>query len=570
MIEGIFGAIFRGFWTLIKLLFKFLRNHPRYAFLLPFILVAAYLRFSYIFSSLGFLSIDPQDIHLVQGLFGGNLLLLGRLISPANITLGPFYNYLIILPLWVFGANPLGPALVAGLLNLASVYLLYIIGKQFFNLQAGIFAAGLYAVSSFVISYVSLSWNMDVLPFFSILLLWVIFNAAASARPIVYYISTGYLLGLCLQLHYVALFLVPLVFFYMLITEIIVKGKMFIEAFLVHFLEVFIGFFISFLFFFCSEFFKGFVNTKALITYLALTAHTMTLSNLLFSIPQTFLMFFARLIVNFPSPDTSVYFSSGAITLLSYFGIFLFLVSFFMLFFARNRFVVLILLLWLISGAVSLSFFTKDIYDYHFSLLYPVCFLLVGNFFATIFHFADQERVKMVKQLISQTSEGETYTMIPVDSTDKKKLWLHRGSIGISVLFFFFIILLNLLPLPYHYISQEKTTQISDIASSIIQKAGKKPLNFALLTTPITASDQSAYMTALTKLGDKPVQIQHPQIDPQRKTVTGSLYVACEDISCKPLESSLWSIKGFGKAAIIDHWTIDNVLVYKLVPTIER
>ena len=99
-------------------------------------------------------------------LLSGKLLLLGPLLLPANITLGPFYEYLIAPTFWIFGVNPVGPVFISALAAIGTVYLLYLIGKQFFNLQAGLFAAGLYAASSFIVSYQHLSWNIDMLPFF--------------------------------------------------------------------------------------------------------------------------------------------------------------------------------------------------------------------------------------------------------------------------------------------------------------------------------------------------------------------------------------------------------------------
>ena len=401
-------------------------------------------------------------------------------------------------------------------------------------------------------------------------MIWLIFNAAASARPVLYYLSAGYVLGLCLQLQYISLFLVPLILIYMVITEVLVKGKKFFVPFILHFFQFLLGFFISFVFFLYFEFTNGFSNTKLLVNYLVSTAHAITLSQFLFSLPQTFFTFFARLVVNFPSQDAIIYYSTNQVTILSYFAIFLFVVSFLFLFFARNRFVILVLLLWLAFGVISLNFFSKDIYDFHFSLLYPLIFLLIGNFLSIVFHFADQERVKLAKQLISQTAESESYTMIPVDATDNKKLFVHIVSIILSLLIFFIIVLLNLSVLPYHYHNKQQRNTIKDIASSIVQKANKSAFNFAYLTTPNISSDPNAYVQAMAQLGNKPVTILHPEIDPDRKTVTDFLYVVCEGLQCKPLESTVWYVQGFGDAAILVQWNVDDAKVYKLVPVINR
>ena len=572
MIEEMLGLFFHGLWELIKLLSKafyhFLKKHHRYACLLPILLVAAYLRFSYVFSATGFLGIDKQDLQIVADLFHGNLALIGGLLPPGNITLGPFYAYLIALPLWILGIDPIGPAFMAGILSIATAYLLYGIGKQFFNLQAGLFAAGLYAVSPFVLSYSHLSWNVDVLSFFSLLLLWVLFNAAASARPFLYYVLAGFLLGICLQLHYVAIFLIALIIMYMIITEIIVKGKGFIVPLLLHLFELLSGFVICLLPFLYYEALKGFPNTKALGEYFFAIAQSTDFIHFLVSLPQMLFTLFARLIVHFPSADTVVYYSPIEVTMLGYFAIVLLVFSCLVLiFFARNKFVILVLLLWLFLGIASFSFFKNDIYDYHFSILYPVCFLLVGNLLATIFHLASQERVKMTRQLISQTAESQSYTMMPVDVTDNRKLALHVTFMGISIVLFFLIVLLNLSVLPYRQESKEKKAQIKDVSAFILTKVAKEPFNFAIIATPNTPAD--SYDKALKQLGNEPIRIQHLEIDPERKTLTEYLYVVCEG-QCKPLESDLWDIRGFGKAAIIDHWDVQGVTVYKLVHLVEH
>ena len=83
--------------------------------------------------------------------------------------------------------SPLGPALLAAFLGVATVYIIYLTGRAMFNLQVGIFSAGLYAVSPFVISYAYESWSRDILPFFTALLVFFVYKSAASARPFWYY-----------------------------------------------------------------------------------------------------------------------------------------------------------------------------------------------------------------------------------------------------------------------------------------------------------------------------------------------------------------------------------------------
>jgi 4-amino-4-deoxy-L-arabinose transferase-like glycosyltransferase len=559
MIEAIFSAI--G---------NFFKRHPRYIFLFFIFSAAVYLRSAYLASSAYFLGIASADQQIVAKILQGNLAFLGAPFPFGGFSLGPVYEYLIAIPIWLMGPDPIQPALFSALLFVATVYLLYIVGKQFFNKEAGIFAAGVYAVSSFTISYVYQSWQIDMLPFFALLLLWAIFRAAASARPWLYYLFAGYLLGICLQLHYAAFFVPFLMVLYLLITEIVVKGKKFFVSFLLHTVELLGGFVLCSFPFLYFETVKGFPNILAFGTYLSEAIQQVNFVQLALLLPQLLYTLFARFLVHFPSTETAIYYTPGDVTLMGYFALFLLVLSFLVLFFfARNKFVILLLFFWLFFGLGSFGLFQGAIYEYHFSLLYPVCALLVGNLLATIFHLFWHERVKMEKQLISQTSEGETYTMIPVDATDKSKLALHITSIVVSIILFGVIVLFNLSVIPHHASTQEQQAQVTEVASFIMTKVEKNSFNFALVPKAPNTADPSAYEIEFKRLGNKPLVLQHLEIDPELKTVGEYLYVVCEE-ACKPLDSARWDIKGFGKAAILDHWDVNGTTVYKLVHVIER
>jgi len=84
-----------------------------------------------------------------------------------------------------------------------------------------------------------------------------------------------------------------------------------------------------------------------------------------------------------------------------------------------------------------------------------------------------------------------------------------------------------------------------------LEKSEGKPFNFALITNQ---NSDHAYRYFLEIWGAKPVTIENPQVDPERKTVTDQLLVVCEVADCQPLGHPLWEIAGFGRAEIVDDW----------------
>ena len=79
--------------------------------------------------------------------------------------------------LFLSNLDPVGPAIMVALFGVATVFLVYYVGRKFFNARSGLIAASLYAISPLVIAYSRSSWNPNVMPFFSILMLYLLFLA---------------------------------------------------------------------------------------------------------------------------------------------------------------------------------------------------------------------------------------------------------------------------------------------------------------------------------------------------------------------------------------------------------
>lgn len=445
MIEGFFyvlwqviKGLFWGFIKLSRVTLGFFNAHTRYLFLLMVILVALFYREAVINTYGGDLVVDKQDIAIAGELAEQKPQFLGSEVATQSAHLGSAYNIIITPALWFSGYDDKGVERLALWLHIATVVLLFIAGKRFFSYQAGIFAGGLYAVSALVFSYTSGSWRLDILPFFVLLFMHTIFNASASARPFLTNLAAGILLGICLQLHYAAMFLGVFTILYCLGTNIILFRKQFVLPLLKQYLTIGVGLLLVCGPFLYYEATNGFMHLQALWIYLS-----SSLSSIEFLAASGM---YARLVAHYPAfIDVESARATQALSLQIVAAV-LAVASFAVLTSVQNSFIKLLNVLWVVLGVIFFTLFSGTISDYHFSPLYPVFFLLIGNIFSTIYHMQNQDRVKMAKQLLSSSGDSETYTSIKVDVTDNKKLTLHYLLVTVSVLLFLFVFLLNALP----------------------------------------------------------------------------------------------------------------------------
>lgn len=428
---------FKGMWNLFKVTVRFFNAHTRYLFLLMVILVALFYRQALLTAYDGELVVAEQDVVIAQEIADKKPQFLGGEVASTSAHLGSAYNVIISPALWFSGYDDAGVQQLALALHIATVVLLFIAGKRFFSYQAGIFAGGLYAVSALVFSYANGSWRLDILPFFVLLFMHTIFNASASARPFLTNLAAGMLVGICLQLHYASLFLALFTVLYCLGTNILLSGKQFVLPLLKQYLTIGVGLLLVCGPFLYDEATHGFTHLQVVWTYL--------LSNVSFNFLAAS-EFYARLVAHYPAfMNTESAIARQALSLQIIAAV-LAIASFAVLSRVQNSFVKLLNVLWIVLGVLFFTVFSTTIPDFHFSPLYPVFFLLIGNLFSSIYHLQNQDRIKLAKQLISSTAESETYTTIKVDVTDKKKLALHYLCVTISVFLFLFVFLLNALP----------------------------------------------------------------------------------------------------------------------------
>ncbi len=494
--------------------------------LILILLLAAFMRLFRIGDYMTFLGDEGRDVLVAKHILEGDFTLLGPRSSAADFYYGPIYYYLITPFLWLFRYDPVGPAVFIAITGIAAVFLVYYVGKYFFGEKAGVIASLLYAVSPLVITYSRSSWNPNPLPLVSLLSLFVLYKGLQKKKWW-YFALVGLLLGLALQMQYLALFLAIILAVYTFFGTLLEEKKKKIIVLIKRYLLMLGGFSTGFSPFFAFEVLHGFPNTQTIINYILGKYDTGEESPYEpgEQVSLTFIKLFGRLLLRMPNVSILNITEKPELQLMAV-GILIFgILSIVSLVKLKDKLGQLLFLCWFLLGVGLFFVYKKDIYDYYLGLLFPLPFLLVGN-------------------LLS----------LPTKRTILK---IFAGVV------FILLLLWNLLGMPFLKQPNRQKDQVRTIAEFVLSKTDNKPYNFALITP---GNSDHAYRYFFEVANKKPVVIENTIVDPERTTVTDQLLIVCEDVNCKPLGHPLFEVAGFGQADIAGSWDVSVVKVYKLVP----
>jgi len=513
--------------TMILRIWKFLTKKEVLVSLI--VVLAAFLRLYKIGDYMTFLGDEGRDVLVAKGILEGHFTLLGPRASAGDFFTGPIYYYFMAPFLWLFNLDPVGPAVGIALLGTLTVYLTYRIGKYFFGVSAGLFAAALYAVSPLVIEYSRSSWNPNPMPFFSLVILFLLYRSIVSKSWKIL-VLTGLLFGIAMQLHYIEVFLGLTIFLFVTISTFIMEDKEKIKLLIMRYVEFLLGFLVGFSPFIAFEVRHNFLNTRAVLSFIfhqnLYTKQVVIHTSFIQIVEDVFFRLFARLLTNYP-PIEQLHYGAYLFTLWQMGIIILAIASIIALFKIKNKIALLLFSLWLFIGVVCFGFYTKPIYDYYFEFMFPLPFLLVGNLFYRLY--------------------------------ECKKMRIY-GKVIAGILFVC-LFLVNLYWMPFRFLPNRQKAQVETISRFVISKTDNKPFNFALIAAQ---NSDYAYRYFFSIWKRDPVTIEPDAVDPKRTTVTSQLLVVCEDLNCAPLGNSLWEIAGFGRAEIVGEWKVTVVKVYKL------
>ncbi|MFH0749323.1 MAG: glycosyltransferase family 39 protein, partial [Candidatus Gottesmanbacteria bacterium] len=222
--------------------------------------LAAYLRLYKISAYMTFLGDEGRDVLVVkQMIVDGKFTLLGPTASVGGFFMGPIYYYFMTPFLWAWNLNPVGPAIMVALFGIATVLLIWKFGSDVFSKRIGLMAALLYTLSPVVISFSRSSWNPNIVPFFSLLMVYFLWRVIQRGEwKKLFWV--GVCAGIGIQLHYTFLFLFGVVGVLMLIYGRSVKKLPYMGLGM-------LGFIIGFSPFLAFEFRHAFMNTRAILDF---------------------------------------------------------------------------------------------------------------------------------------------------------------------------------------------------------------------------------------------------------------------------------------------------------------
>ncbi len=518
-----------------------LLRHKEKILLVFILLFAAFLRLYRIADYMTFLGDEGRDVLVVYDILHGKLTLLGPTASVGGFFLGPIYYYFMAPFLWLFNYNPVGPAVMVGLFGTATVWLVYKVGNEFFNKTTGLIASFLYAISPLIIAYSRSSWNPNLMPFFSLLSLYILYRAIHKGSSMLL-LFCGFLLGIAMQLHYLTIFLGIIVALYILLIDIFseyykrnkLQAKKLVPQIIKKYIVLFFGFLIGLSQFLAFELRHGFPNIHSIVTFIFYSGQTGSNGEFFGILGNVFIRLFGRLLTKFPPPEQVSLQAHTDITIWYYVTLTLALVStaiFLLQWFeslkqrSQNFLKYNLLFLWFFVGIFLFGFYKKPIYDYYFGFMFALPFLLTGN--ACSFLWKQNNMLKAV-----------------------------------AAICFVWLTWINLTGIPFRFPPNRQLAQVKEISQFVLDKTEAKPFNFALITG---GNSDHGYRYFLMLVKRPPVQIETLTKDPKRTTVTQQLLVVCESSTCQPLGNPIWEIAGFGRAEIVEEWNISVVKVYKLV-----
>lgn len=203
---------------------NFVRKNWEKLLLAVFILIAGVLRFYHI-TRLQFFTYDQaRDALFVKRMIVDHeFRLLGTQTSLPGMYLPPFYYYTIAPILWISGLNPVGIDIYSALIGVLSVPFVYFVANRIFGRPAGVFSAGLFAVSPLVVELTRRAWNPNTLPFFILITFYFVWRYFKEGKVRDFLLAFGFY-GYCLSLHFGAWLLMPL--FILIWVHVLFKKKL--------------------------------------------------------------------------------------------------------------------------------------------------------------------------------------------------------------------------------------------------------------------------------------------------------------------------------------------------------
>lgn len=472
------------------------------------LLVGAFMRLYKINEYMTFLGDEGRDAIIVRNLLvHADPILIGPGTSVGSMYLGPLYYYFMAPFLLLSNFSPIGPALGVAFLGIATIYLVYVTGRDWFNEKAGLIASLLFAISPTVIVYSRSSWNPNIMPFFALLAVYSIWRVW-SKKQYKWLLVTAISFAFVIQSHYLGVLLAPILFIYWLLSRTPIRYTILSILLFSFLMSPILAFDIR----------HDWLNSKALYKFVTVREETVSIKPWT-AIPKTYPIY--EQINNSLLVAKNV--NVGKVVSFLILMLILWIV-------VKNKKSVIqnknlfILLAWYISGLIGFGLYKQNVYDHYFGFLFAVPFLLVG--------------VILSERLL----------------TGRKTLNVIVAGIIIYLVF------INIKASPLKQTPNNQMRRAENVANEIIKRSNNEKFNLAVIAD---RNYEDGYQYFLEKENAKIVEID-AQIT---ESVTNQLFVVCENekTKCNPTNSPKAEVANFGWSKIEAEWEQDGVIIYKLI-----
>lgn len=459
-------------------------------------LIAAFFRFYKVADYVVFLGDEGRDMIVMKKMIVDHeFTFLGPTASVGGFYLGPIYYYLAAPFLALWQLNPVGPSYMVSLFGLATVLLLYKFTRDALGIWPAFFASLLYATAPLIVRYSRSSWNPNPLPFFALLLIYYLY-LGLNKRKLMYFLLAGACFGIAIQLHYLAIVLVP-------VSALMIMANSHPKRWPLALLAAISGFLITFSPFLLFEIKHNFPNFKTIYEFVTRDAtsgfKTFDFIYLTSNIGNIFLEHMTQV-------KTTVW-TKVAFWLLTLGPVIGFLLNRKN---AQKRLIYSTGIIWFVGGLLIVRFYTGQLFDYYFGFMFPAPFLALALTIAIYW------KTKVAKVL--------TIALVAIAFT----VFVKNGF--------------------YNYPPNRLIQQTEKVANVVIEKSEGQPYNFALISDH---NSDHAYKYFLDIKGVKPTELE--------TLITEQLIIVCESQQCAPLGHPIWEIAGFGRGEIVSEWQVPDV-----------
>lgn len=470
--------------------------------LIAILLIGAFFRLYNIAGYMTFLGDEGRDAIVVRNLLvHADPILIGPGTSVGGMYLGPLYYYFMAPFLFLAGYSPIGPAVGVALLGVATIFLVFVVGRDWFSEKVGLFAALLYAISPTVIIYSRSSWNPNIMPFFSLLSIYSIWKAyesrEASREVGRWLIICAISFAFVLQSHYLGILLAPVLLLFWFKSHIPIRYNLYAITLFLFLMSPLLLFDIR----------HDWMNSRALYKFLTVREEILSIN--LWSVFPKIYTIFSDIAISLLTAKNILLGKLVSLILL------IFIISF------KKSKTFWYIIPWLIFGIIGLALYKGNIYDHYFGFLFPASFLLIG---------------------------------LLLDQIYKTKFKL------LSIIILLLLIYINLINNPLRYQPNYQMNRSVDVVNKIIEETKNKKFNFAVIAQN---NYEDGYQYFLEKEEADFVEIDAQIEDSVTNQLFVICEMSKE--KCDPTHSPKAEIANFGWSKIDDQWEVDGVIIYKLI-----